>query len=160
MPAMAIGIRVDAAKVAELFNRAPEATTRRLRRVVEDAAIDLQREIRLKSPVHDGAYRASVKYRLNVGRLEAEVGPTVNYAKWIEEGSRPHWVSVKEGTPLAKWAKDHGIDKYAVQASIAKKGTKEQRVVEKVYNFQHRIIERQMGDGLLQLVRELNDGSV
>lgn len=155
-----VNIIVDAAQVIGVFKRAPEAAVRRLNNEIESAAVESQRLIRKASPTHDGAYRRSVTYKLYPAELRAEIGPRVNYAKWVEEGSRPHWTSVKEGTPLRKWADDKNINPYAVQRAVAKKGTKAQWVVQRVYNFNHRRLESEVISGMARFAREVNSGAV
>ena len=48
---------------------------------------------------------------------------TLGYARPVEFGSRPHWVSVRH---LQAWADLKGINVYAVRWSIATKGTRPQ----------------------------------
>lgn len=45
------------------------------------------------------------------------------YAKFVEYGTRPHWVPIQ---PLILWAQRHGMDvgaAYAIQKKIAERGT-------------------------------------
>lgn len=158
MPAMAIVVDADAVK--RVFQAAPAAAVKRMLQLIEGETIDLQRKIRETGPIHDGEYRRSVKYTIDRRDLSGEVGPRVKYAKWVEEGTRPHWTSVKEGTPLRKWADDKGINPWMVQRAIARKGTKEQRVVTKVYNFNHRLVNRNIASGMAKFAQELDRGQI
>ena len=54
-------------------------------------------------------------------RLVGRVGPSVRYGLYVERGSRPHWPPV---AALAGWARRHGVSPYAVQRSIARRGTR------------------------------------
>lgn len=53
--------------------------------------------------------------------FKAEISPHTKYAIYVHQGTSPHWVPI---AALAPWARRHGINPYAVQRSIAKKGTK------------------------------------
>lgn len=118
-------LTIDDARLESAFRQAPELISAGLRRLVEGAAIDLHNQERVAAPVAvTGQLRGSIRYKFMPLSLTAEVGPTVDYAAAIENGTRPHWVSVKPGTPLFRWAKQKGINPFAVQRSIAKKGTK------------------------------------
>lgn len=45
----------------------------------------------------------------------------VKHGIFVHEGTKPHWTSIKN---LADWARLRGLNVYALQRSIAKKGTK------------------------------------
>ena len=49
------------------------------------------------------------------------VGTNKNYSIYLEKGTRPHWVGIEK---LERWAQQKGINVYAIQKSIAQKGTK------------------------------------
>lgn len=153
-------VTFDAEDAIRVFRAYPVAAARRTMSLIEGAAIDLQREIRENSPVFDGQYRRSVQYKLNPSRLEGTVGPTVDYAEPLEKGSRPHWTSVKEGTPLRKWADAKGISPYAVQQAIAKKGTKANPVVQQSFDSMQFKIARDITNGFGRFIQEVDSGSI
>jgi hypothetical protein len=150
----------DARDVQRVFKALPAASTRKLGSLIEGGAIDVQRDMRKRAPVHDGEYRRSIAYKMGARRLSATIGPSARHAEWVEEGTRPHWTSVKKGTPLRKWADDKGINPFAVQWSIARKGTKGQWVVEKSYNFTHRRVERDITTGMARFIKEVDNGRI
>ena len=53
--------------------------------------------------------------------LVGRVGPSAGYGLYVERGSRPHWPPI---AALRGWARRHNISPYAVQRSIARKGTR------------------------------------
>ncbi len=67
-----------------------------------------------------GELKKSIRYRFT-DYLTMVIEPTAKHAAAHEYGSRPHWTSVKN---LERWAKTKGINAFALQRSIAKKGTK------------------------------------
>ena len=63
MAGMQIGFKIEDANVRALFERAPAEVTRRLKSLVEGAAIDVQREMRIAAPVAvTGQLRGSIRY--------------------------------------------------------------------------------------------------
>lgn len=161
MPAVALGITVDAKQVTELFKRAPEATTRVIRQLVEGSAIDVQRELIRVTPVGvTGAMRRSVQYKFSATQMQAVIEPNVKYAESVEYGGRPRWVSVKPGTPLAQWARLKGINPYALQHSIARKGTKAHPFVTPTYNKMKPKVLNDIAAGLAQYAKELDNGNI
>jgi hypothetical protein len=53
--------------------------------------------------------------------LVGRVGPSVNYGLYVERGSRPHW---PPRAALEGWARRHNVPVFAVQRSIARRGTR------------------------------------
>lgn len=92
--------------------------------------------------------------------MSAEIWPDVNYAEPVEKGTKPHWTSVREGTPLRKWADDHGINPYALQHSIAKKGTKPTRFVRKTFDSAKRRVEDDIVRGFSRFVTAVDEGKI
>jgi Bacteriophage HK97-gp10, putative tail-component len=159
MPSMLIAVKDE--NVRRLFERAPQLITRRLKSLVEASAIDVLREMRIAAPVAvTGQLRGSIRYVVSPLRIQAEIKPEVNYAEPVEYGTKPHLVSVAEGTPLRAWAKLKGINPYALQASIAKKGTKAHPFVEPTYRKMKPVVEADIAAGMTKLVGELNNAGV
>lgn len=159
MTGSAMTITVDSRQVEEMLARAPVATKRRLRELVERGAIDIQREMRIAANVAvTGDLRRSVRYTFNTATLSAVIEPTAKYAAAVENGSRPHFVSARPGTPLSRWAISKGINPYAVAKSIAKKGTKPHPFVQPTFNKMKPQVERYIERGVAQLAQEMNDG--
>jgi hypothetical protein len=157
MPGMQIGFVIEDAAVRQLFQRAPQMVSTRLKTLVEASAIDVQREMRIAAPVAvTGQLRGSIRYVVSPLRIQAVIKPEVNYAEPVEHGSKPHLVSVAEGTPLRAWAKLKGINPYALQHSIAKKGTKPHPFVEPTYRKMKPVVEADIAAGMTRLVEELN----
>jgi hypothetical protein len=160
---MEVGFKLDDAQVRRLVQRAPAAVLAQLRQLIEAAAIDIQREMIMQAPVGVGGgagLRGSIRYKFSPTQLRAQVGPNVPYAAAVEQGSRPRWVSVREGSPLRRWARLKGINPYAVQRSIARKGTRPHPYVKPTYNRMKPIVERDIADGMVKLVRRLDSAGI
>lgn len=50
-------------------------------------AADIERDAKINAPVDTGTLRSSISYVLSQGNLHAEIGPTVNYAHFLEFGT-------------------------------------------------------------------------
>ena len=159
MASIALGVEIDAKEVTRLFKSAPEVTTRRVRQLIEGSAIDVQREMTIAANVGvTGNLRRSVRYKMNPAQLEAEIKPDANYADAVEYGTKPHYVSVRPGTPLAQWARLKGINPYALQRSIARKGTKPHPFVKPTYNKMRPRVINDIATGMAVLAKELDNG--
>jgi HK97 gp10 family phage protein len=94
----------------------------------------VERDAKINAPVDTGRLRASITPEVRRGNpIEGIVGSNVDYAPYMELGTRPHWPPWGAGTPLAVWAKRHGISAYLVARAIAKKGTKARRFLQAAY---------------------------
>ena len=98
-------------------------------------------EAKRGAPADTGRLRASITPEVRPGNpIEGIVGSNVEYAPYMELGTKPHWPPWGPGTPLAIWAKRHGISAYLVARAISKKGTKARRFLQEAYeNNQKRI---------------------
>jgi hypothetical protein len=154
-----VSVEIDDTSVREMFAKAQTETKVTIRQLVEGAAIDVQREMRIAVNVGaTGDTRRSIRYSYNAALLRAEVEPNVPHAKRLEEGGPPIYLSVAPGKPLRKWADFKGLNPYAVRNSIAKKGTKAHPFVEPTYQKMKPIVEKDIADGISHMVEGLNRG--
>ena len=154
-----LSVNVDSRQVDRLLERAPAATHARLGQLIEAGAIYAQRGVRVAAAVAvTGQLRNSVIYTMDADRLVAEVKPTAPYAEAVENGSKPHYVSVAEGTPLRAWAEQKGVNPFAVQASIRLNGTKPHPFVQPTFEVMKPTIEADIARGVSEFVTELNYG--
>jgi len=107
-------------KVPENFDRIVEPELRQLGHAI---AYYMRQEV--KEIQYTGALAQSISSQIEIGnkRYSLIVGPTVEHAKYVKYGTRPHWAPIE---PLKRWAKWKLGDErlaYAVQHSIAKYGT-------------------------------------
>lgn len=93
-----------------------------VRSVTMRAAVRTQTIAKQRCPVDEGRLRASIAFRFSEDGTEAEVYTDVNYAAYVEYGTRPHMPPV---SAVAGWALRHGADPWAVAYGIAKHGTRE-----------------------------------
>ena len=124
---MSISVQIpNLQKVIELYKAYPENSRIRLTQAIHQSATIVQRNARILAPVAvSGLLRSSIG--IKYGDLQAVVMPTSNYAIDVEEGTKPHMVSVHA---LQAWADFKGVPVYVIQRAIAKYGTKAQPFME------------------------------
>ena len=87
---MAYEVEVDGLdRVRAHLGRLPDGVARRADEATRKAAQDTVRLARQRAPVDTGALRSSITMRTSrdADGVEARVGPTVRYARWVEEGT-------------------------------------------------------------------------
>ena len=112
---------VDYEALRQALQKAPNVLKGDIHKLLERSAIMTQGK--MKENVNTGVsgeLKKSIRYRFT-DPLTVIVEPTAKHALPHETGSRPHWVGVKK---LKSWADVKGINVYALQKHIAKKGTK------------------------------------
>lgn len=156
-----MNVTIDAADVIAVFRALPSASISTLMRLIESSAIDVQRDMRTGANVGvTGDLRRSIKYKIDRANLSAEIFPDVPYAEDVENGTRPHWASVKEGSSLRKWADAHNINPYALQKSIALKGTKAHPFVGPAYKRAMNSVPTAIERGFAAFISGVNNGRV
>jgi HK97 gp10 family phage protein len=93
-----------------------------VQRFLDRGSIFTQSRARENAPVDRGRLRNSIGIEKPTVRSR-RIGPNVNYAEWVETGTRPHW---PPPGALAGWARRHGVSEYAVRRKIGLYGTKAQ----------------------------------
>lgn len=106
----------------------PELMGKPLRSFLNDSMNVLIEHIIPLTPVDTAGLRGKITNRIESVTIDsspiplwAQLKPIINYGVFVEEGTKPHWTSVKN---LIPWAHRHGMNPYAVQRAIAKRGTK------------------------------------
>lgn len=152
-----VSITFDDKKVREMLAAAPERTMQTVRQLLEKAGIDVMAEMRREAPVGvTGDLRRTTHYVFQ-GDMAVVVEPTANYAEDVEKGTSPHWVAVEgKDSPLARWAAQKGINPYAVQRSIAKKGTKAHPFIQPTYDIMEPKVQRDFENGIERFIGQLN----
>lgn len=112
--------------------KSPDLVRRELRAAMLDAQLILMRESREMTPTVFGLLRNSIVADQPIEQADGELVGTVasplNYAPFVELGTKPHWAPL---APLQLWAeKKFGVDEKAanrigraVRYKIAQRGT-------------------------------------
>jgi HK97 gp10 family phage protein len=142
--------------VRQMLAQAPEETALTVHRLLEQNGIQVMAEMRRQAPVAvTGDLRRTIHYYF-LETATVAVEPTADYAEYVEKGTSPHWVSVKPGTPLYRWATQKAISPYALQRSIARKGTKPHPFIQPTYEIMEPRVHRDFNQGIDQLIARLN----
>jgi phage gpG-like protein len=122
---------------------------------LKKATLTVEGRAKEAAPVDTGRYRASIKS--DVKGLQGIVGTDVEYARFIEFGSRPHWIPAGV---LQSWAQRHGFDsEFSVRKAIASRGTKARLVLTNALKESMGDIQRLLGEmGKDILIRWQNSG--
>lgn len=84
--------------------------------------------VRDEAPKWRGELKRSVSARTEGTEISVTIGAP--YAPYVHFGTRPHWVGVDK---IRAWAEDHGINPYALQWSIAQKGTRANPFIDRAF---------------------------
>lgn len=106
------------------FARMPAVVVSHLDKAIKNSAFVVEGKAKNELGGVNGGWdtgRLASSIRPEFGVLRAEISPHVDYAIYLHEGTRPHWVPI---SAIAPWANRHNIPPAVVQRSIAQKGTK------------------------------------
>lgn len=117
-------VKIDDRAFQTALGRAPDTIKQGTHSMLERAGIQTQGIMRRRVNTGvSGELKKSIRYTFE-NFLTVSVYPAAKHAAPHEYGTKPHWVSVRRGTPLYQWSRMKGINPYAMQRAIAKKGTK------------------------------------
>jgi len=148
-----IHIKVDSNEVKQALKIAPRSVIRGINTSLKRSAVYTQRTFKIKMPVGaTGLLRRSVKYHFD-SKTSVMIEPTAKHADYVEKGTKPHWVGIDK---IERWAKQRGINPYALQRGIAKRGTK-------AHPFLHSVkveAERFAGDDMTKTLQDVIDNTI
>lgn len=137
---MKLSIEIDSARARAAFGKAPAVMNRNLSRYLDRAAQEVAREARAKAPKAFSTLMNSINWRKE-GEFVRVVAPSVNYARYVEEGTRPGkmpnrevllpWLKFRTGATgrelrnrsflLARYIQRHGTKPQPYMAPTAEK---------------------------------------
>lgn len=149
-----MAVVVDDKEWQEALTKAPELCVDYLHNTLKRTAIQGERYFRKNMPAGTtGMLRKSTTHTFH-NKLEVSVGPTAKHAIFVENGTKPHWTSVKN---LEKWANLRGINPYALQRGIAKHGTKAQPFLEDTAQQVETFAESELNKQMNAFVERVNN---
>lgn len=114
---------------------------------------------KFNAPVSTGALRRSVGSEVNEKEMFGRVGldyPGKTYGKYVERGTSAHWVPIEA---ISRWSAQKGISAYAIQRSIARKGTKAHPFMIPAYEKNKTFISRQFVEALKGTIKSFTNGN-
>ena len=101
-----------------------------LLQAMRDSTLLVHRTARPRAPVDKGRLRASITPVVEAaGRtVRGIVGSNVEYAPYVELGTRPHWPPV---AALTVWSRRHGLSAFLVARAISRRGLPPRRFLQR-----------------------------
>jgi len=118
---------------------------------MRDSVLQIDRDAKKNAPVSDGILRASILpgVRMSGSEVEGVVGTDLNYAPYMEFGTRPHWPPI---AALERWAYKHHTSAFLVARAIARHGTKPRRFMQQAFETNEDNIIRRFERALEEVV--------
>jgi len=123
MPAFEIQVKGLDELNKKLDSISEEKLSAQMKRTMYVVTTTLKTKARQLVPVFTGALRRSIREEVKYSNRETvgKVQATEPYAKGVEFGTKPHYVSP---VAIGRWARSKGINPYALSKAISRKGTK------------------------------------
>ncbi len=123
MAKLTLEIKIDGLdRLVKALERFPDVSMKNMDNGIKESIFEIEREAKLRTPVDTGVLRNS--FQSNFKPLQGQVGPSVDYAIYVHQGTRPHWPPFQKGSALARWSQLHGVSAFLVARKISRKGTK------------------------------------
>jgi HK97 gp10 family phage protein len=154
---MQIDVKITG-KIIEKLKRGDTYVTGELQRAMNESSATIKTRMEMAAPKSEGNLLRSI--RRDLFPMSASIYPTVEYAKFVESGTRPHWVPRAEWQPggsIYRWAIKHGIPPYLVARAIARKGTRAQPFVQKTFEATKEGAEKYFDEALKRITASLGD---
>lgn len=110
---------------------------RQLKSALNRGAIRVQRAERLEAPRDTSNLAANINI-IDLGPMETMITPKADYAEAVHNGRLPG--NAPPVSALEKWASRKGLNPYAVQKSIDKKGTKPNPFVQRAWEAEQEAV--------------------
>jgi HK97 gp10 family phage protein len=119
-------------EVAEELNRLGLAVKVDIPIKMREAVVIVERDAKERAPVDTGRLRASITSEVTGMMMDTVgiVGSNVEYAPFVEMGTKPHFPPWRPGTSLARWAELHGMSAFVVALVISWRGTKARKFLQ------------------------------
>lgn len=147
-------------ELSQSLKMAPTFVKRNINKAIKNSVLIVQLAAKQNAPV--GAtknLRRSIITHVDEQAMFGVVGldaPGRQYGIFVEKGTKPHWVPIEA---LKRWAAQRGLNPYAVQAGIAKKGTRPQPFMHPAYDNNKKFIRQQFTMANKNIVRSLKNGN-
>jgi hypothetical protein len=125
------------------YSAAPLIVHEELRRLAAEVALEMREKIQDATPTAHGTLRKSISEDViplpdGIG-VEAVAGSSLNYAPWVELGTRPHMPPLE---PLVDWVKAKGLDLGLVGTSAKARKRRDEVAVEIAQRIRWAIYQR------------------
>lgn len=151
---MKMGISVDAKALQQAIRKSPEGIVEATHQALLRSAIYAQKCFRrnLNANTDTGSLKRSVRYHFT-SKVAVEIAPEAEHAPFLEYGTHPHYPPI-EG--IRRWAKKKGINPYALQRSIGKRGTRAHPYLDKTFRevapYARKSLDRSIGSKIKEII--------
>lgn len=142
-------------RLISLMDKAGNYGVQQLKRGLNRGAIILQRAERLEAPRDTSNLAANINI-IDLGPMETMISPKANYAEAVHKGRLPG--SAPPVSALESWAARKGINPYAVQKSIQRKGTKPNPFVARALDEATPGINNEFGEAADRVAKYIAEG--
>lgn len=155
MATMFLDYKVDYEDLKNAIAASPQKIVSAIHKALLASAIYTQSCFRknLSQNVFRGTLRQSVSIKW-LNRVSVQIEPTEYYADFLELGTRPHYPPVHA---IEDWARQKGINPYALQHSIGRKGTKAHPYLERTFDqvepYAHKRLEEQLSKTVEEILQ-------
>lgn len=140
----------NAEKLSEIFRKYPEISGKNFNNAIRKSFLQIETDAKIGAPKDTGALKA--RWEKSYGFLRGSLSSGMDYAIYVEEGTRPHMPPIEKITP---WANNHGIPPFLVARSIARKGTKARFFFRDAIEKNMQNIENNFNEALSNTINEL-----
>lgn len=141
-------------KLRNAFKAFPDMVKNELNAGIDASITTLEATAKTKAPADTGHLRDSHRRKMNKRNISGIVKPNAQYARWVHEGTRPHWPPTREGSGLRMWARKKNINVYAVATAISRRGTKGQPWLDDTARVERSSVEREMQKAVDRAIRK------
>jgi hypothetical protein len=130
----------DLGRLVDMLEKAGGFGASQLKSALNRGAIRIQRAERIEAPRDTSNLAANINI-IDSGEFEVTITPKAKYALDVHNGRKPG--SPPPVSALQSWADRHGINVYALQKSIDRKGTKPNPFVERAIDGERAAVQNE-----------------
>lgn len=152
----ALHIDVDDKNLRRALQIAPNRIINAMHTSLTRSAVMTQRYFKETLRSHGNIYTGHLWNSIHFSfknKLSVTIEPTAPYADDVEKGTPPHKIEIEE---IRGWALFHGLNPYAVQKSIRRKGTKahpyEAETATRAMHFAEKDMQQQLDKAIKEIL--------
>ena len=158
-----VKVKLDTEPFRHLIEKYGQGMHKEIKVLVQDCIIEIDNKTKKGTPVNFGRLRSSWRFKVypETIRILGEEYTDINYAKDVEEGTKPHWPPLDALQTWAKYKfkldwKEAKSVAYLVGRSISKKGTQAKNMLENAVNE----VKPKWEQGLIKILKKWGEGKL
>lgn len=138
-------------RLQEVASRYPQVAEKHVGYAITRALTRVMGSVKQEAPQGVSTFLKN-RWTIRAGRFEGTLFSGTEYASAVHNGTRPHFVPIED---LKKWAIKKGINAYAVQKSIAKKGTRPNKFLDRAVKANESKMDKDLQDAITNIINEV-----